>query len=166
MRAEGLGDAAVESFARQYARLREGESGTLAEAEIEPVESLPDASSFEEVASDDLLDQAVVIKLNGGLGTSMGMTEAKSLLEVKDGKTFLDLIAEQVLDLRERSGARLPLVLMSSFATREDSLAALAPYGDLSAGLPADFVQNKVPKVRADDLRPVEWSADPAMEGA
>ena len=53
-----------------------------------------------------LLDQAVVIKLNGGLGTSMGMTRAKSLLEAKDGLTFLDLIARQVLALRERSGAR------------------------------------------------------------
>jgi UTP--glucose-1-phosphate uridylyltransferase len=166
MRAEGLGDAAVESFTRQYTRLREGETGTLAEAEIEPVESLPDASSLEEEASADLLDQAVVIKLNGGLGTSMGMTKAKSLLEVKDGKTFLDLIAEQVLDLRARSGARLPLVLMNSFATRDDSLAALAPYDDLSAGLPPDFVQNKVPKVRADDLTPVAWPADPTMEWA
>jgi hypothetical protein len=37
-----------------------------------------------------------VLKLNGGLGTSMGLEKAKSLLEVKDGKTFLDLIAEQV----------------------------------------------------------------------
>jgi UTP--glucose-1-phosphate uridylyltransferase len=166
MRAEGLDDAAVESFRRQYTRLRDGETGTLAESAIEPVQSLPDAAQFTEEASADLLDQAVIIKLNGGLGTSMGMTKAKSLLEVKDGKTFLDLIAEQVLDLRERSGARLPLVLMSSFATREDSLAALAPYGDLSAGLPADFVQNKVPKVRADDLTPVTWEKDPAMEWA
>lgn len=44
----------------------------------------------------DLLDQTAVIKLNGGLGTSMGLEKAKSLLVVKDGKTFLDLIAEQV----------------------------------------------------------------------
>src|SRR5207244_8696148 len=107
-----------------------------------------------------------VIKLNGGLGTSMGMTRAKSLLEVKDGQTFLDLIARQVLELRERSGARLPLVLMNSFATRDDSLAALERYPDLSAGLPADFVQNKVPKIRAEDLEPVSWDADPALEWA
>jgi UTP--glucose-1-phosphate uridylyltransferase len=166
MRAEGLGDAAVESFARQYERLRAGESGTLAEADIDPVASLPDADELTEEADRELLDQAVVVKLNGGLGTSMGMTKAKSLLEVKDGRTFLDLIAEQVLELRERSGARLPLVLMNSFATREDSLAALARHGDLAAGLPADFVQNKVPKVRADDLEPVTWEADPGMEWA
>jgi UDP-N-acetylglucosamine pyrophosphorylase len=43
-----------------------------------------------------LLSQTAVIKLNGGLGTSMGLEKAKSLLTVKDGKTFLDLIAEQV----------------------------------------------------------------------
>jgi UTP--glucose-1-phosphate uridylyltransferase len=166
MRAEGLGDAAVESFSRQYRRLQEGETGTLAESDIEPVASLPDAEDLTAEADAALLDQAVVIKLNGGLGTSMGMTKAKSLLEVKDGKTFLDLIAEQVLALRERSGARLPLVLMNSFATREDSLAALERHGDLSAGLPADFVQNKVPKVRADDLEPVSWPDDPALEWA
>jgi UTP--glucose-1-phosphate uridylyltransferase len=142
------------------------ESGTLAEADIDPVASLPDAEDLSEEAGAELLDQAVVIKLNGGLGTSMGMTKAKSLLEVKDGKTFLDLIAEQVLGLRERSGARLPLILMNSFATRDDSLAALERYGDLSAGLPADFVQNKVPKVRADDLEPVAWPDDPALEWA
>jgi UTP--glucose-1-phosphate uridylyltransferase len=164
MRAEGLGDAAVETFARQYRRLRDGESGTLPEAEIEPVTDLPDAVDLPE--ADAPLDQAVVIKLNGGLGTSMGMTKAKSLLEVKDGQTFLDLIARQVLDLRERSGARLPLVLMNSFATRDDSLAALERYPDLSAGLPADFVQNKVPKLGEDDLRPVSWERDPALEWA
>src|SRR3954464_2995191 len=166
MRAEGLGDAAVESFARQYQRLREGETGTLAESEIEPVASLPDADELTEDAGDELLDQVVVIKLNGGLGTGMGMTKAKSLLEVKEGRTFLDLIAEQVLDLRERSGARLPLVLMNSFATREDSLAALERHGDLSAGLPRDFVQNKVPKITADGLEPASWPADPALEWA
>jgi UTP--glucose-1-phosphate uridylyltransferase len=166
MRAEGLGDAAVESFARQYERLRAGETGTLAESEIEPVADLPDAEDLEDEADAGLLDQAVVIKLNGGLGTSMGMTKAKSLLEVKDGKTFLDLIAEQVLDLRRRSGARVPLILMNSFATRDDSLAALERYGDLSAGLPADFVQNKVPKLVADDLAPVAWPDDPALEWA
>jgi UTP--glucose-1-phosphate uridylyltransferase len=166
MRAEGLGDAAVESFARQYERLREGETGTLAEADIDPVESLPDADELTESAADELLDSVVVIKLNGGLGTSMGMTKAKSLLEVKDGKTFLDLIAEQVLDLRARSGARLPLILMNSFATREDSLAALERYDELSAGLPPDFVQNKVPKIEQGSLEPVTWEADPTLEWA
>jgi len=167
MRAEGLGDAAVQTFAHHLRKLREGETGTLPESEIEPARDLPDADELpERDGSVDAMSQAVVIKLNGGLGTGMGMTRAKSLLEVKDGRSFLDLIAEQILDLRERSGARIPLVLMNSFATRDDSLAALERYPDLSADVPPDFVQNKVPKVREDDLEPAEWPDDPSLEWA
>src|SRR3954453_1535691 len=167
MRAEGLGDAAVQTFPHHLRKLREGETGTLPESEIEPARDLPDADELpERDGSVDAMSQAVVIKLNGGLGTGMGMTRAKSLLEVKDGRSFLDLIAEQILDLRERSGARIPLVLMISFATRDDSLAALERYPDLSADVPPDFVQNKVPKVREDDLEPAEWPDDPSLEWA
>ena len=89
-----------------------------------------------------------MLKLNGGLGTSMGMTKAKSLLEVKDGLTFLDVIVRQVLHLRERHGARIPLLLMNSFATRDDTLAALERYPELRLDdLPLDFMQGKVPKL-------------------
>jgi UTP--glucose-1-phosphate uridylyltransferase len=94
------------------------------------------------------------------------MTQAKSLLEAKDGLTFLDVIARQVLHVRERSGARLPLVLMNSFYTRDDSLAALARYPGLEADLPLDFVQGKVPKLGEDDLEPVSWPHDPDLEWA
>jgi UTP--glucose-1-phosphate uridylyltransferase len=108
----------------------------------------------------------VVLKLNGGLGTSMGMTRAKSLLEVKEGLSFLDIIVRQVLHLREQTGARIPLLLMHSFATRENSLAALARYPELELDLPLDFVQGKVPKLLADGFEPVEWPANPALEWA
>src|SRR4051794_26801745 len=164
MRDGGVADVAVDAFAELYERLAAGETGLIAEDEIEPVESVPDADELPEADADELLDQAVVIKLNGGLGTSMGMTRAKSLLEAREGETFLDLIARQVLALRERSGARVPLVLMNSFATREDSLAALARHEGLSADLPADFVQSKEPKVLAEDLMPVTWPANPDLE--
>jgi UTP--glucose-1-phosphate uridylyltransferase len=130
MHAEGAADVAVDTFAHYYGRLRDGDAGVLPEAEIEPVDDPPHADDLPEPADEGAaaLSAAVVIKLNGGLGTSMGMTQAKALLEVKDGLTFLDVIARQVLDLRTRTGAPLPLVLMNSFATREDSLAALARY--------------------------------------
>jgi UTP--glucose-1-phosphate uridylyltransferase len=166
MRAEGLGDAAVETFRHYYELLREGETGTLPESELEPVDEIPDFSELPDEDPGEALDQAIVLKLNGGLGTSMGMTKAKSLLEVKDGMTFLDIIVRQVLGLRERSGARLPLVLMNSFNTREDSLAALRAHDGIEADVPLDFVQNKVPKIRADDLTPVDWPDDPAKEWA
>jgi len=168
MRAEGVGEAAIASFEDAYRRLQAGERGTLPEAELQPADDLPDAARLPDDpdAARAALDRAVVVKLNGGLGTSMGMDRAKSLLEVKDGRTFLDLVAEQVLALRRHFDARLPLVLMNSFATREDSLAALARHDRLESDVPADFVQNKVPKLAEDDLEPVSWAQDPALEWA
>jgi UTP--glucose-1-phosphate uridylyltransferase len=56
---------------------------------------------------------------------------------------------------------------MNSFATRDDSLAALERYPELKLdGLPLDFVQGKVPKLLADGFEPVDWEADPSMEWA
>ena len=157
MRAEGVHDAAVDTFAHYYEMLARGERGVMSEAEIEPVDDLPDADDLPEAEAP--LDQCVVIKLNGGLGTSMGMQGPKSLLEVKEGMTFLDLAARQVVALREKHGARLPLVLMNSFATREPSMERLAQYDGVR-----DFVQNKIPKIDADSLEPAAWESDPALE--
>ncbi len=164
MRAAGVHQAAIDTFRHYYERLAAGETGLLPESEIEPLRDVPDAERLSEDAPAELVDQAVVVKLNGGLGTGMGMTRAKSLLEVKDGMSFLDITARQVLHIRERTGARLPFVLMNSFATREDSLAALERHAGLAADVPPDFVQNKEPKLRVDDLTPVEWPADPGLE--
>jgi UTP--glucose-1-phosphate uridylyltransferase len=166
MRDEGLPETAVETFAYYERLLREGDQGTLPESSLEPLDGLPDASELPD-SDGAALDKAVVLKLNGGLGTSMGMTKAKSLLEVKDGLSFLDIIVRQVLWLRERYGARVPLLLMNSFATRDDTLAALERYPDLAVGgLPLDFLQGRVPKLLEDGHEPVEWPADPALEWA
>jgi UTP--glucose-1-phosphate uridylyltransferase len=166
MRRDDVGEAAVQAFADAYERLRGGETGVLPEAEIEPVDELPGADELADADAAEALDRAVVIKLNGGLGTSMGMSGPKSLVEVKDGLTFLDVIVRQVLGLRERTAARLPLVLMNSFSTRDASLQALERHPEIAADVPADFLQNKVPKVGAEDMRPVEWPGDPALEWA
>ena len=169
MRADGVAEVAVKTFAHYYERLRAGEAGVLAESEIEPVTELPDADELpdDEEGAREALEHTVVIKLNGGLGTSMGMTGPKSLLEVKDGLTFLDITVRQILDLRRRMDAPLPLVLMNSFATREASLAALQPYDELAVdGVAADFLQSKVPKLAAEDLSPASWPADPGLEWA
>jgi UTP--glucose-1-phosphate uridylyltransferase len=162
MRREGLPEPAIDTFAHYYKQLAEGATGMLPESDIEPVGDIEDLDSLAD--GDAPLDEAVVLKLNGGLGTSMGMTQAKSLIEAKDGLTFLDVLAKQVLELRRRSGARLPLVLMNSFRTHEESLDALSRHPDLETDVPADFVQHKEPKIRVDDLTPVEWPDDPSLE--
>ncbi len=167
MQAEGLPDIAITTFAHYERLLGEGDLGTMPEAELEPLDDVQGSDDLPGGAPADL-ERAVVLKLNGGLGTSMGMTRAKSLVEVKDGQTFLDVIARQVLHLRERHDAAIPLLLMNSFATRDDTLEALERYPDLKLdGLPLDFMQGRVPKLLADDdHRPVSWDADPSLEWA
>jgi UTP--glucose-1-phosphate uridylyltransferase len=166
MRAEGLPEIAIETFARYEERLRAGEQGLIPESEIEPLDDVPPLSELGE-GDPSAIERVVVLKLNGGLGTSMGMTKAKSLLDVKDGHTFLDVIARQILQLRERHGAGIPLLLMNSFATREDTLAALERYPELKVDdLPLDFLQGKVPKLLADGFDPAEWPDEPGLEWA
>jgi UTP--glucose-1-phosphate uridylyltransferase len=166
MRQEGLPEIAIDTFAHYEELLREGDQGTMPEDELEPLTEVQGLDALPDADRSDL-ERVVVLKLNGGLGTSMGMTEAKSLLEVKEGHTFLDVIARQVLHLRVRHGAPIPLLLMNSFATRDDTLAALERYPELALdGLPLDFVQGKVPKLLADGFEPVSWEQDPSLEWA
>src|ERR687891_2662 len=107
-------------------------------------------------AAIEAIRHTVVIKLNGGLGTSMGMDRAKSLLCVRRGLSFLDIIARQTLNLRKEYDAPLPLILMNSFRTSEDTMDAIARYDELPVeGLPLEFQQNKEPKLLVEDLSPV-----------
>ena len=158
---------AVEVFSRFYELLETGETGIIREDTIDPLTEPPslcdvDVSNLE---ARDAIGKTVMIKLNGGLGTSMGLDKAKTLLDVREGKNFLDLIVRQVLAARDRYDARLPLLLMNSFRTEADTLAHLARYPELPVdGLPLSFMQNQEPKLRADDLTPVEWPDDPSME--
>ena len=162
----GVDPAAVEVFAHYYRLLEHGETGMIPESSIDPVDMphLDDAQVDPEVAAEAVRHTAV-IKLNGGLGTSMGMDRAKSLLCVRRGLSFLDIIARQILHLRREYDATLPLVFMNSFRTSADTLEALARYEDLPvAGLPLEFLQNKEPKLRVKDLTPISWPADPDLE--
>ncbi|MGI8457725.1 MAG: UTP--glucose-1-phosphate uridylyltransferase [Propionibacteriaceae bacterium] len=167
MTAAGVAAEAIEVFSHYYRALEEGATGLIPEDSIEPLEH-PDLLSDVTISDADAqaaFAQTVIIKLNGGLGTSMGMEKAKSLLPVADGSTFLDLIVAQVQSARQVHGVKLPLLFMNSFRTSADTQAALARYDDLEVdGLGLEFVQNMEPKLRVADLTPVEWPADPTME--
>ena len=160
MRADDVADAAIDVFAHYYRELEAGATGMLPEADIEPVADLPRAADLPDPpdGGKDALGRTVMIKLNGGLGTSMGMTRAKSLLEVKDGLTFLDIVVRQTQQLG------VPLALMNSFATSEDTMRFVRErYPDADV---REFLQNKEPKLLVDDLVPAEWPADPELEWA
>jgi UTP--glucose-1-phosphate uridylyltransferase len=166
MRQAGVDDVAIDTFAHYYRLLEHGETGMIAEDSIEPLdmESLADVEVPEETAA-EAIRKTAVIKLNGGLGTSMGMERAKSLLCVRRGLSFLDIIARQVLHLRKEYDAPLPLLFMNSFRTSADTMAALARYDELPVeGLPLEFLQNKEPKLLAADLMPAAYPKNPDLE--
>eukprot|EP01047_Picozoa_sp_COSAG01_P042941 COSAG01_NODE_3781_length_5700_cov_10.714872_1_plen_259_part_00 len=175
MEAEGLGPEVTSAFENVYSALVSGATGTIPEASITPVESL---ASFEsdisgKVAADtSLLDKTVVLKLNGGLGTGMGLDKAKSLLPVKGSDNFLDFTAQQVrreitnlyvtrlsftrswlrapdspwqvIKMRETLGKSVRFTLMNSFSTSDDTLGYLAKYPVLASDPNLAFNQNKV----------------------
>ncbi len=164
MQEAGLSGAAVAAFERSYGLLAANDSGLIPESDIRPARDLP---RYEDVcvaapAAPELLAQAVMLKLNGGLGTGMGLEKAKSLLPVRDGETFLDLIARQVLAARQKSDLRF--FLLNSFSTSEDTLAHLAKYPELGDPKTLELLQNKVPKIDASTLAPVSWPANPEQE--
>lgn len=166
MRAAGAADVAIRVFTHYYRLLESGQQGTIPEDDIEPVGDLPhlDHLDTDAEAMRAALAETVVIKLNGGLGTSMGVTGPKSALPVKDGLSFLDIIARQILSTRKAYDVPLPLVLMNSFRTKEESLQILSEYDGLPVdGIPLDFLQNMEPKLLADDLTPAEWPPDPEL---
>jgi UTP--glucose-1-phosphate uridylyltransferase len=163
MREADQPDEAIRSFRSAYERLVGGQSAMLPSDELEPV---GDVDIFDQLPEADpqILDHVAVIKLNGGLATTMGLRSPKSLVEARDGRSFLEIIVGQTLALRERHGVRLPLVLMDSEATREETLRALEAYGDIDDGLSVDFLQSMVPKLDADELAPIRWEKEPALE--
>ncbi|MFC5051152.1 UTP--glucose-1-phosphate uridylyltransferase [Rubritalea spongiae] len=169
MEQAGVSEAAIKSFERNYQILTDGSSTDIDEESIEPVKNLTELEELSkegEVFEPELLKQTVVIKLNGGLGTSMGLQKAKSLLEVKDGATFLDVIVEQISYLRESTGAQVKFLLMNSFSTSEDTLEHLGQYADrgLAAKEDVELHQNQIPKINAETMDPVEFSDNPSLE--
>jgi len=164
MKAEGLSEAAIAAFRHNFGVLTSGKNLMIPESTIKPVDSLPDYASL--TAEDPaLLKETVMVKLNGGLGTGMGLEKAKSLLDLKDGNTFLDFIAQQVKHMRGTFGVPLAFMLMNSFATSADTLEYLSKYADLqSEGLPLEFQQNKAPKCTEADLTPAAWPDKPDCE--
>jgi UTP--glucose-1-phosphate uridylyltransferase len=128
------------------------------------VRDVPALADLPEPDAEAALEHVVLIKLNGGLATSMGLRSPKSLVQARDGRSFLDFIIAQTLALRRRYGVRLPLVLMNSQATRAETMKACAAHPDLDTGLPLEFMQSMVPKLDAETLVPVSWPQAPRLE--
>jgi UTP--glucose-1-phosphate uridylyltransferase len=162
MKARGLPDMAVESFRRHYHELLGGATGHLPERDIRPVESLPDMEALDPALSAvgrEALSATALLKLNGGLGTSMGLDRAKSLIDVRPGLSFLRILC------RQAAQSTAPLILMNSDRTREECHEALrAIHPDHPALKVWGFLQHLAPKVNRHDLGPARWPPNPEHE--
>merc|ERR1719487_1841094 len=165
MKAEGLSDSAIQAFKYSYSRLLSVDKGMIGESDIEPAKDVAKYEDIQKTIKQDtsLLKKTAVVKLNGGLGTGMGLDKAKSLLPVKDGDTFLDLIAKQVVAMRKRYGG-VKFMLMNSFSTSDDTIAFLKKYAELAEDKSIEFVQNKVPKIAKSDLTAATCPSDVSNE--
>ena len=167
MEAEGLSTSAIAAFGHSFMELMSGNSGMIEEASITPASALPNLIgdiAGKVTPNSELLKETVVLKLNGGLGTGMGLDKAKSLLEVKGGNTFLDLTAKQVISMRKKFKSPVKFMLMNSFNTSADTLAFLAKYPSLSEDPTVELMQNKVPKISKADHTPATHAQNPNNE--
>jgi UDP-N-acetylglucosamine pyrophosphorylase len=168
LKAAGASPPVIVAFTDCLARFAAGESGLLPEASVGQVGELPALDTLPARAAfpPSQLERLVVIKLNGGLGTGMGLEQAKSLIPVRGTDTFLDFIAEQIGYLRRLHGGPRPaFYLMNSFSTQRDTLDYLKKHHpDLLAAGPVDFLQSKVPKLDATTFTPVSWPKAPDLE--
>jgi UDP-N-acetylglucosamine pyrophosphorylase len=162
MEKRGLKKEFINGWLGLYERYCSGDTGIIREGDISPVTELPELDALPE-GDAALLAKTVVLKLNGGLGTGMGLDKAKSLLEVKEGNSFLDLIAKQVLKLREQHPVRF--MLMNSFSTEADTKEFFAKYpAILEEWEQVAFEQNMAPKIDKETSRPGEWPSKPSCE--
>jgi UTP--glucose-1-phosphate uridylyltransferase len=150
----------IDTFTYYYKKLVSGATGLISDKDIKPIspDEIEDATRIKEYteSGQKALRHAVIIKLNGGLGTSMGLTKAKSFLKVKNEKTFLEIIVKQA----ER--CRVKLALMNSFSTHEDTIDALSMIKPSDS--PLLFIQNKFPKILQEDLAPATWPENVDLE--
>lgn len=160
MEGANLHPVVIDTFSHYYKKIISGATGLISDKDIRPVTSnnIEDADGIQKYveAGRQASSNAVMIKLNGGLGTSMGLTRAKSLLKVKNDKTFLEII------LKQAEKRHIKLALMNSFSTHEDTLDALSKIKPSDS--PLLFLQNRFPKILQKNFAPADWPTNPDLE--
>lgn len=161
MQAEGVASSAISAFESNFNALASGATGLIPESTISPVPDLDKAAELSIDPDIALLDKTVMLKLNGGLGTGMGLDKAKSLLKVKGDDTFLDLTAKQITQMRQEYGFKVKFMLMNSFSTSADTMDFLQKkYPALAFEEGLEMLQNKVPKIDEKTLLPAECASN------
>jgi len=114
----------------------------------------------------ELLNKVAILKLNGGLGTSMGCRGPKAAIPIRNGLTFFDLTVRQVEYLNTKYGVDVPLVLMNSFRTHDVTVRLLSRYAHHNVTIHC-FSQSCFPRLDRDTFSPVPVEPfSPATESA
>eukprot|EP01114_Cavostelium_apophysatum_P000818 TRINITY_DN1071_c0_g1_i1.p1 TRINITY_DN1071_c0_g1~~TRINITY_DN1071_c0_g1_i1.p1 ORF type:complete len:508 (-),score=134.08 TRINITY_DN1071_c0_g1_i1:76-1599(-) len=151
--------AEMEGFKQLFAQFKE-QKGKLIEWEkikppadnlVVPMNSLP---TYDKSAVAELSKKLCVLKLNGGLGTTMGCTGPKSVIEVHSELSFLDLTVAQIEHLNHTYNANVPLILMNSFNTHEETLKVIKKYEDIQAQI-LSFNQSRFPRISKESYLPL-----------
>ncbi len=166
MENEGLSKEVIDFFLTLYSKYFQGDSGkicSLTDISIVPDNSVIHIQSLPKKLTPDMqkkvLRKVAIIKLNGGLGTSMGLDKVKALLEVKNGVTYFDVIIAQVQTLQKKTGSLIPLIFMNSFNTDKDTLDFIrSKHPDFEKLNPTEisFIQNKYPKIDIQTKLPAQ----------
>ncbi|XP_038221253.1 UTP--glucose-1-phosphate uridylyltransferase isoform X1 [Zerene cesonia] len=140
----------------------QGPSVTWEKIQKLPEGAVIDYSTLQTPTTDNIhhmLDKLVVVKLNGGLGTSMGCKGPKSVIQVRNELTFLDLTVQQIEHLNKTYKCNVPLVLMNSFNTDEDTQKVIRKYKGLKLDIHT-FNQSCHPRINRESLLPVPKNGD------
>lgn len=168
LREAGLSEPAKDTFLRNFELLLEGVEPFIRESEVEPCENIIKLEELPPYTSgpEYWFPKLVMIRLNGGLGSSMGLDRPKSLLLVRKHETFLDLVVAHLLWLRSHVKGQYPyFYLMNSYISRAPSLRLiLSKYPEIGPASDLDFMQNWVPRLSIDTLEPVKYPENPELE--
>ncbi|XP_034445377.1 UTP--glucose-1-phosphate uridylyltransferase-like [Hippoglossus hippoglossus] len=133
------------------------------EDSIQPYEKIKAKGLPDDIAAS--LNKLAVVKLNGGLGTSMGCKGPKSLISVRSENTFLDLTVQQIEHLNKTFNTDVPLVLMNSFNTDEDTKKILLKYKHYKVKIHT-FNQSRYPRINKESLLPIARTMGTSGENA
>jgi UTP--glucose-1-phosphate uridylyltransferase len=105
------------------------------------------------------LNKLAILKLNGGLGTTMGCTGPKSTIKIDKANSFLDLIAKQIKYQNTQFKTAIPLIFMNSTKTNTPTQKALKNKIEY-----LEFLQNEFPRISLSNKTPFLYKQNPSQE--
>uniref|UniRef100_A0A0D9XGF0 UTP--glucose-1-phosphate uridylyltransferase n=1 Tax=Leersia perrieri TaxID=77586 RepID=A0A0D9XGF0_9ORYZ len=132
-------------------RVKTSEAGRVASAP-----ELPHEIQGEDLEIKKMLDRLVVLKINAESGKRMGSRSPRTLIKFPDGSIPLDHFVKEIESLNIAYKCDIPLLVMNSFMTMDDTLKVITRYKDSNVKLFL-FSQSKYPAID-DNFYPVAFN--------